>query len=85
MTQEGEKPEEIYKAEGYIYHVHIAENENRTAPGVKRDDFRPYLTALKDINYTGNISVECRWGDDFYKELSGCFSELNMQLEAVNQ
>ena len=40
----------------------------RTAPGRKGDDFRPYLRALRDIGYDGMISIECRW-EDFAAEL----------------
>jgi len=25
------------------------------------DDFKPYLSALKKINYKGRVSLECRW------------------------
>ena len=44
-----------------IVHCHIAEKQDRTPPGVMGDDFKPYLNALKKINYKGRISLECRW------------------------
>lgn len=44
--------------------------------GVQGDDFRPYLRALKKIDYHGLIVIECRWenlktqGADAYRSLS---------------
>lgn len=63
MTRVGEGPDGIVDSADKLIHCHIAENEDRTAPGVKGDDFTPYLRALKQIKYTGRISFECRWGN----------------------
>ncbi len=63
MLKDDESPDEIVKYAPYITHCHIAEKRNRTAPGVEGDDFRPYLRALKKINYKGGLSLECRWKD----------------------
>ena len=51
------------KSADKLVHCHIAECEERTAPGVKGDDFTPYFKALKEIKYDGRISFECSWQD----------------------
>jgi len=82
MAREGESPESIIKAGKYLRHCHIAECENRTAPGVAGDDFRPYFKALKQIDYRGNISLECRW-DDFANEAGPAIAEVKKQIHEV--
>lgn len=61
MLMEYEPAEEIVKAAKNLVHCHIAERENRAAPGVNKENFRPYFEALKKIGYKGMISLECRW------------------------
>jgi sugar phosphate isomerase/epimerase len=61
MAREGEGPEAVAAAGDRIRHCHIAERENRTAPGIKGDDFRPYFKALRAFGYAGGISIEGRW------------------------
>ncbi|MBA4053757.1 MAG: sugar phosphate isomerase/epimerase [Marivirga sp.] len=62
MLMEGEPPAIIEKTKDKLIHCDIAEKENRAPPGVKGDDFRPYLRALKKVGYNGKIVLECRWG-----------------------
>jgi len=61
MMKEGESPQVILKTQKYLVHCDIAEKENRTPPGTQGDNFTPYLSALKAINYSGKIMLECRW------------------------
>ena len=63
MARMEESPEDIITSADKLVHCHIAEVEERTAPGVKGDDFTPYLKALKKIKYTGRMSFECSWQD----------------------
>lgn len=58
MMREGESPQSIVDAGDIIVHCEIAEKEKRTLPGVMGDDFKPYLRALKKINYKGPIFME---------------------------
>ena len=51
MLKDNESPEEIVRYGQYITHCHIAEKQNRTAPGEMGDDFRTYFRALKKIKY----------------------------------
>jgi len=58
MLREGESPDEIVAAGAVVGFCEIAEKEKRTLPGVAGDDFKPYLRALKKINYKGFIFIE---------------------------
>ena len=79
MLSVDEPPSSIEEAGEYIHHVHIAEKAKRTAPGVAGDDFRPYLRALSRIDYSGRISIECRWSA-FDAEIAPALEELRTQL-----
>jgi sugar phosphate isomerase/epimerase len=83
MLKEDESPSEIVKYGKHIVHCHIAEKESRTPPGVKGDDFRPYLSALKKINYKGGLSIECFVYTDFDKEAKRGIEVLKQQLSEV--
>lgn len=61
MLMESEAAGEIVRHGRWIQHVHVAELEGRFAPGTSRQDFGPYLRALKEIDYRGAISYECGW------------------------
>ena len=62
MLRNGESPDDIVKVGARVRHAHIAEKTERTAPGVKGDDFRPFLRALKRISYDDLLTIECNWG-----------------------
>ncbi len=64
MLQNGEEPATISQVGPWIVHTHIAEKAERTAPGVKGDDFRPFFAQLKSIGYRGRMSIEGKWSDD---------------------
>lgn len=78
MKKDGEGPEQILKYGRLIVHCHIAEKENRTAPGVEGDDFRPYFRALKKIKYKNGLSLECRW-KDFENEVKNAIGVIREQ------
>lgn len=78
MKKDGEGPEQIRKYGKLIVHCHIAEKENRTAPGVEGDDFRPYFKALKKIKYKNGLSLECRW-KDFETEVKNAIGVIQKQ------
>lgn len=79
MLKDREDAHSLIKAGKLLKHVHIAEKENRTAPGVSGDDFTPYLSALKKIHYKGKISIECRW-KDMETELPKAINTLKSQM-----
>ena len=61
MAAEEEGFEVLGRAGGRLIHVHLAEPPDRTAPGTRGYDFRPFFRALGEAGYRGRISVECRW------------------------
>lgn len=82
MLKEAEPPTEIIKYRQHIVHCHIAEKQRRTAPGTDGDDFRPYLRALKEINYRGGLSLECNW-TNLESEVKRGIETLKQQLSEV--
>jgi sugar phosphate isomerase/epimerase len=56
--EEASMPAPILAAGPRLGHVHIADN-NRLQPGAGCLDFGPPFAALKQIGYTGVISIEC--------------------------
>jgi len=82
MLMENEGPESIVKYGKYLYHVHIAEKEGRSAPGTHGEDFTPYFLALNKVGYKGRISIECRW-DDLETQSGMALLYLKNQLEKI--
>lgn len=83
MTSENEEPQSFIEARRYLHHTHIAEKDQRTAPGLQGDNFMPYLAALRDAGYEGGISIEGRWGEDFEKNLVIARAYLDGQIQAL--
>ncbi len=82
MKQENETPEDIIAAGDLLFHCHIAEKEKRTPPGTERDNFAPYFNALKQINYRGRISIECRW-KDMKDQLPAAVEYMKKQIKGI--
>ncbi|NML39809.1 sugar phosphate isomerase/epimerase [Chitinophaga sp. G-6-1-13] len=82
MLRENEPAANIAKAKGILVHCHIAEREKRSAPGIERQDFRPYLAALRSIGYKGRIMMECKWTDPA-TEYAPAVAYLEGQLKEV--
>ena len=55
--EEGPFTEAVRRAGAHILHVHAADS-NRQAPGTGNLDFQPILAALRDVGYTGYLSLE---------------------------
>jgi len=83
MLKEDEPADQIVKYGKHIVHCHIAEKQNRTPPGVAGDDFRPYLSALKKINYKGGLSIECFVYQDFDSQSKKGVEVLRQQISEV--
>ena len=84
MLMEGEGPAVIQKTKKKLIHCDIAEKINRAPPGVRGDDFRPYLSVLKQLGYSGKIVLECRW-TDLPAQLSSAKLNLQKQIDDVWQ
>ncbi len=82
MMRNEEDPGAIIDSADKLVHCHIAEVEERTAPGVKGDDFTAYFRALKKIKYQGHISFECGW-QDLPSQLPVAMKTLKQQIESI--
>jgi len=82
MLRDGQPPDDIRRHGALLRHVHVAEKEKRTAPGVAGDDFRPFLKALNQVKYRGAISIEANWGD-LPAEAGRAVVELRRQINAA--
>jgi sugar phosphate isomerase/epimerase len=82
MLKENESPDVIEAASKYVVHCDIAEKLNRTPPGVAKEDFRPYLKALKKIKYTGKIVIEGRW-ENLATQALPAYQYLQQQIDEV--
>ncbi|MFW6277662.1 MAG: sugar phosphate isomerase/epimerase family protein [Prolixibacteraceae bacterium] len=83
MLMDGEGPESIEKYGHLIQHTHIAEKEERAAPGTYKEDFTAYLKALKDVGYEGRMSIECRW-EDLETQAPTALEAMRNQLSTLN-
>ena len=82
MLRENESPGSIIRYGEYIRHTHIAENKERAVPGTYNDDFVPYFRALKEIDYKGLMSIECRW-KNMAEQAGPALQVLKKQIESV--
>jgi sugar phosphate isomerase/epimerase len=76
MAVMGDAPADVAAAQGLIGLVEIAEQANRTVPGVAGDDFRPYFRALRQAGYQGPITIE---GDGTPAQIRTAFATLAAQ------
>jgi sugar phosphate isomerase/epimerase len=58
MGRMKESPQVIIDNADLLVHCEIAELEKRTLPGMKGDDLKPYLRAIRKANYKGPIFIE---------------------------
>lgn len=79
MLRNQERPESIVAAGALLAHAHVAERKDRTAPGVAGDDFRPFLRALVQTGYRGDLSIESGW-KDLASGLDPALAELRRQV-----
>jgi len=82
MLREGESPQSIIDAGDLIVYCEIAEKQTRSLPGVRGDDFKPYLRALRKVNYKGYIFIEGNTTDP-KNDMPLSFKYLTSQLKEV--
>lgn len=80
MAKEGDTPEDLKAAADLLVHVEIAEKNGRTYPGIKGDDFRPFLRVLRDAGYKGAVSIE---GSGKPEQLAPAIQEIKKQAADV--
>ena len=82
MMREGESPQSIVDAADILVYCEIAEKEKRSLPGVKGDDFKPWLRALRKAKYNGHLFIEANTTNPDI-DVPPSFKYLNRQLEEV--
>jgi sugar phosphate isomerase/epimerase len=82
MTRGGESPQSIVDAADVLAYCEIAEKESRSLPGVKGDDFKPWLRALRKAKYKGYIFIEGNTSNPA-ADMPLSFKYLTRQLEEV--
>ncbi len=82
MLVEEESASVIERTKKYLIHVDIAEKKGRTPPGVNGEDFKSYLKALKHVQYSGKIILECRW-ENLSTQAAPAYQYLLNQLKEV--
>jgi sugar phosphate isomerase/epimerase len=84
MACNHEAPETISPYLPLIAHVHVAEQQDRAAPGHHGEDLRPYFAVLRRGGYDQRISIECNW-HDFPAQVNQAVSVLKEQWETAIQ
>src|SRR5690606_772411 len=67
MEEEEEALENIIEGKDFLKHIHVADSA-RLAPGTGGYPYQQFVSCLKEANYEGLVSIECRW-DDFETEV----------------
>lgn len=76
MARMGDTPADLKAAMDVVAHIEIAEKEDRTYPGVRGDDFRPFFRVLREAGYKGAISIE---GKGTEEQIAPAFKEIAKQ------
>lgn len=79
MWQENEPMQNVIDAGPWLAHIHIAEPVKRSYPGNDDFDFTDFFTALKDANYNGRVSCECKF-DDFNSDVETALETMKKYL-----
>lgn len=82
MSRGGESPQSIVDAADVLVYCEIAEKESRSFPGVKGDDFKPWLRALRKAKYKGYIFIEGNTNNPA-ADMPLSFKYLTRQLQEV--
>lgn len=80
MMRAGDTPDDLKAAMDVVNHIEIAENRDRTYPGVDGDDFRPFFRVLRDAGYRGAINIEGRGKDE---QVAPAFATIARQAAEV--
>jgi len=81
MMRMGDTPADLVRAMPWVSVVELAENANRTLPGVAGDDFRPYFAALAAGGYSGRVDLE---GNGTTEQLKAAFATIARQVADVS-
>lgn len=84
MACNQEEPSSILPYAALLKHVHVAEKQDRAAPGRYDEDLRPYFAALQQAGYDQRISIECNW-TDFVHEVHPAIEALKRQWSEATE
>ncbi|GGH85949.1 sugar phosphate isomerase/epimerase [Pullulanibacillus pueri] len=62
MDEEDENLDHIVQWGDYLRHIHVADT-GRMAPGTGNYPYEVFVDKIKQANYQGRISIECKWND----------------------
>jgi sugar phosphate isomerase/epimerase len=82
MACNGESPQDLAEIAPLLAHVHVAEHQDRAAPGTHDEDLRPYFAALQRGGYDARISMECDWSD-FSEQAGHAVAALRAQWQST--
>jgi sugar phosphate isomerase/epimerase len=77
-----EGPDTLRTIGEHLLHFHVAEHPYRRFPGADGQSYRAYFEVLGEIDYQGDISVECRW-EHFAEESKQAITNLRHDLAAA--
>jgi sugar phosphate isomerase/epimerase len=80
MARMDDTPDDLKNAMDVVAHVEIAEKDERTFPGIKGDDFRPFFRVLKQSAWRGAISIEGKGKDE---QIAAAFREIAKQSAGI--
>jgi sugar phosphate isomerase/epimerase len=80
MARMDDTPADLKAAMDVVVHIEIAEKEERTYPGVKGDDFRPFFRVLREAGYHGAVSIE---GKGTEEQIAPAIKEILKQAAEV--
>lgn len=81
MECEREPLDALGDAGDLVAHAHVAAADRR-APGQAADRIEPFLRQLRESDYAGACSIECRWSD-MARELPGAVARVREAAEAA--
>jgi len=82
MAKEDDPADAIRRAGELIAHAHCAEKDGRGPLGTVGEDQRGYFRALKDVGYSGRVSIEAGW-KDLGAQLPAAVAELRRQIDTA--
>ena len=78
MDEERESLTNISEYKNLIKHIHVADS-GRLAPGTGTYPYSEFVNQLRQSNYNGRVSIECKW-NDFDSEVIQSLTFLKKQL-----
>lgn len=82
--EERDSPAAIRQARDYLRHVHVSDS-NRHEPGAGHVDFLAAFRALKQIDFDGFMTIECRLSDEPTRALTESARYMHTLLAQVAQ